>query len=175
MIMDRVEELLAKRKWAKDCLRTNIVEPDQIIRRGKDLKFRVALVQSNLLRKTEHELREAIKVIAPEWWDDETQIILNKNVQCKRHRDKNKEHSWIIWLGDFIGGGLCFEDGSRLTEQYKWHKINGQIPHWNEPHEGTKYSIVLYRNGSEKTKIQQILEAKRKQKETQTEPEQTII
>ena len=164
--MDKVEELLDKRKWAKDCLRVNIAEADQIISRGQDGKFKVALLQSNLLGNKEDELRDAIKYIAPEWWgDEETQVILNKNVQCKRHKDKNKEHSWIIWLGDFNGGALCFDDGTRLDEQYKWHKIDGQIPHWNEPHEGTKYGIVLYRRGTKKTKIQNIVEAIRKKKE----------
>ena len=78
--MDKVEELLAKRRWVKDCLRLNIAQPEQIIARGKNNKFKVALVQSNLLGKKEHELREAIRYIAPEWWDDETQVILNKNV-----------------------------------------------------------------------------------------------
>ena len=163
--MDKVEELLTKRKWVKDCLRLNIAQPEQIISRGKNSKFKVALVQSNLLGKKEQELREAIQYIAPEWWGDETQVILNKNVQCKRHKDKNKEHSWIIWLGDFTGGALCFDDGTRLEEQYKWHKVDGQIPHWNEPHEGTKYGIVLYRSGAKKTKIQHIIECIKKKKD----------
>jgi hypothetical protein len=52
----------------------------------------------------------------------------------------------VLFLGDFTGGALLFEDGTRLEEKYKWHKINGNIPHWNEPHEGTKYSIILYRS-----------------------------
>ena len=34
-LMDKVEELLRSRKWAKDCLRVNIAQPDQIITRGK--------------------------------------------------------------------------------------------------------------------------------------------
>ena len=59
--MDKVEELLAKRKWAKDCLRVNIAEADQIIGRGKDGKFKVALLQSNLLGKKEDELGDAIQ------------------------------------------------------------------------------------------------------------------
>ena len=142
--MDKVEELLRKRRWAPDCLRVNIAQPDQIITRGTTGKVKIAKVRSNLLRKNEEELREAIKVIAPEWWDDETQVILNHNVQCKRHRDSsNKEHSWIIFLGDFTGGALCFDDGVRIDEQYRWHKINGHVYHWNEPHEGDKFSIVL--------------------------------
>ena len=49
-----------------------------------------------------------------------------------------------MWLGDFIGGALLFDDGTCITEKYKWHQINGQIHHWNEPHEGTKFSIIIY-------------------------------
>ena len=157
--MDKVEELLRSRKWSKDCLRDNIAQPEQIVTRGK---VKIALVKSNVLRKDEHELREAIRFIAPEWWDEETQVTLNHNVQCKRHKDSNKEHSWIIFLGDFTGGALCFDDGTRIEEQYKWHKIDGHQYHWSEPHEGEKFSIVLYRSGAKKTKVQQITDAKKK-------------
>ena len=78
--MDKVEELLRSRRWAPDCLSVNIAQPDQIITRGASGKVKIAKVRSNLLRKNEEELREAIRIIAPEWWDDETQIILNHNV-----------------------------------------------------------------------------------------------
>ena len=72
------------------------------------------MVYSNVLskREKEPELYEAIREIAPEWWGDDTQITLNKNLVCKRHRDScNKEHSRIFWLGDFTGGALHFDDG----------------------------------------------------------------
>ena len=26
-----------------------------------------------------------------------------------------------------------------------WHKIYGRVPHWNEPHDGTKYSVIIFR------------------------------
>jgi hypothetical protein len=159
--MDKVQELLVNRRWAKDCLRLNIAQSEQILTRGES-GFKVALVQSNVLRKSERELREAIQEIAPEWWGDETKVLVNKNVQCKRHKDKNKEHSWILWLGDYTGGELCFENGVVLSERYQWHKIDGQIPHWNEPHTGDKYAIVLYRTGAKKTKIENIIEQRKK-------------
>ena len=169
--MDKVLELLKKRKWAKDCLRVNIAHPDHIISRGANGKFKVALVRSNLLGKKETELREAIRDIAPEWWDDETQVILNHNVQCKSHQDRNKEHSWILFLGDFTGGALCFEDdGSKFEERQTWLKFDGQRFHYNEPIDsGDKYSIVLYRSGAKKTKAQQVAESisKKKQKDTE--------
>ena len=76
-----------------------------------------------------------------------------------------KGHSWILWLGDFQGGALVFEDGSRIEEKYKWHKIDGQIPHWNEPHEGTKYSIIVYKSQAAKNKSSNINKRYQKQEE----------
>ena len=147
--MDRVEELLGKRRWNKHCLRANIAKKEDIVCYGKEGSIKVAKVASNVLnnREKEPELYDAIKAVAPEWWDDETQITLNKDVMCQRHRDHaNKEHSWILWLGDFTGGALLFDDGTRVEGKGVWHKINGHIYHWNEPHEGSpKYSLVLYR------------------------------
>ena len=50
-----------------------------------------------------------------------------------------------------------FDDGARTTEKHKWHLINGQIHHWNEPHEGTKYSIIIYQGvGRRKSDIIQV-------------------
>jgi hypothetical protein len=70
-----------------------------------------------------------------------------------------------LWLGDFVGGALLFEDGTKHEEKYKWHKINGRIPHWNEPHEGNKYAIVLYRRAIKHTKQQMMAWALKKRKE----------
>ena len=143
--MDVLEELMSKRKWVKNCLRANVAQPEDIVVHGT---FKVAMIYSNVLknRAKEPELYDAIKDIAPEWWGEDTQITLNKDVMCKRHRDHaNKEHSWILWLGDFTGGALNFDDGIKIEGKGVWHKINGHIHHWNDPHEGTKYTIVLYR------------------------------
>ena len=69
---------------------------------------------------------------------------------CKRHRDyANEGHSWIMWMGDFTGGALVFDDGTRVRGKRVWHKIDGHKYHWNEPHEGTKYTIVLYKGTRE--------------------------
>ena len=166
--MEIVEEMLMKRKWAKDCLRANVAQDDRIIKRGS---VKIALVESNLLNQTkEPALTEAIKEIAPEWFDDETQIILNRNVQCKKHVDKNNGYSYVCFFGDFEGGALCFEDGTRVTDKYVWHKINGQIPHWNEEHTGNKYSIVLYKSGATRKKVEAIM-AGIKNKGKDKEPE----
>ena len=145
--MERVEELMAKRKWVKHCLRTNCAAPEDCVMTGK---IKVAKIYSNLLwqREKEPELYDAIQAIAPEWWGEDTRIILNKDLVAKRHKDGNKGHSWCLWLGDFqTGGGLNFDDGSKIEGKYQWFKIDGQMHHWNDPHEGgTKYSIVLFRS-----------------------------
>ena len=163
--MERVEELMAKRRWVKHCLRTNCAAPEDIQLCGK---IKIAKIYSNLLYKREKEpdLYDAIREIAPEWWGDDTRIILNKDLVAKRHKDGNKEHSWVLWLGDFTsGGGLNFDDGSKIEGKYQWFKMSGQDYHWNDPHEGgTKYSIVLFRS-DKKPKTQVMQEARRRKLE----------
>ena len=166
--MDIVEFLMVRRKWRNLCLRCNIVPNDKI---EIYKKTRLAMVESNALGKTEHLLREAIQLIAPEWWDGETKFCLNRNVKCEKHKDSgNTGHSYVLFLGDFTGGALLFEDGTRLEEKYKWHKINGSIPHWNEPHEGTKYTIVLYRSKPYKAKTHIINKRILERKQADAEP-----
>ena len=148
MLQERLVELEAspsKRRWVKHCLRVNIV-PESMIQQHSSCK--VALCESNTLRikqKKESHIKDLIESIAPEWWGDDTKIIINKNVKCERHRDGNDGLSWTIWLGDFTGGALVFDDGRRIEEKYTWHQIDGSVYHWNEPHEGTKYSVILFR------------------------------
>jgi hypothetical protein len=141
--MDVVEFLLANRRWDPTCLRANIAPADKIELFKKTKRVHV---ESNVARNdaTDRLLVKALRAIAPEWWDD-TRVILNRNVTCEKHRDGNEGHSWVLWLGDFSGGALVFDSGERFTERGVWHKINGRTPHWNEPHEGTKYGVVLYR------------------------------
>ncbi len=101
----------------------------------------LAKIYSNVLneRVKEPELCDAIKEVAPERWGEGTQITLNKDLVCKRYKDHgNKEHSWILWLGDFAGGAMNFGDGAKVKSKRGWHKINGHIHHCSDPHEGTK-------------------------------------
>ena len=166
--MDIVEFLMARRKWRNMCLRANIV-PKEKIEIYK--KTRLALVESNALGKSEHLLREAIQLTAPEWWGDETKFCLNRNVKCEKHRDSgNRDHSYVLFLGDFTGGALLLEDGTRIEDKYKWHRINGSIPHWNEPHEGTKYSIILYRSKPFIAKTHRINKRVAERKQADAEP-----
>ena len=50
-----------------------------------------------------------------------------------------------------------FEDGTRIEEKYKWHQIEGRTYHWNEPHEGTKYAIILYKSSGTQSKSSHML------------------
>ena len=152
--MDIVEQLMAIRRWQKKCLRSSIVKPEDVVLYKKT---KLAFVESESPQpkkyRRDRELAKAIQEIAREWWGEETRICINRNVQCERHKDSNKGHSYILWLGDFTGGALLFDDGTRVEEKYKWHKINGQIHHWNEPHEGTKYSVIIYKGNGQKKKV----------------------
>ena len=100
---------MKQRKWIKCCLRANVAQPEGVKVYGTT---KVAKIYSNVLnvREKEPELYDAIQAVAPEWWGDDTQCTLNKDLVCKRHRDHaNKEHSWILWLGDFTGGACKVE------------------------------------------------------------------
>ena len=142
--METVEFLLRHRRWGTRCLRTSIAKPEQV-QVVKKTKF--VTLASNLLSGTTTDklLRSALEAIAPEWWGEETQIVVNRNVQCARHTDANSGHSWLLFLGDFTGGALVFDSGDRVTQRRIWHKIYGRVPHWNEPHDGTKYSVIIFR------------------------------
>ncbi len=97
-------------------------------------------------REKEPELDDAIKEVVPGWWGDDIQITLNKDLVGKGHiNHANKEPSWILWFGDFSRGTLNFDDGAKIESKRDWHQINGHSHHWSDHHEGTKFSIVLYR------------------------------
>ena len=75
--MDRLHELLSRRRWEKRCLRANVAQPEDILVCGN---IKVATIYSNVLskREKEPELYDTIRELAPEWWGDDTQITLKK-------------------------------------------------------------------------------------------------
>ena len=92
--MDGVEELLGKCRWNKHCFRANVAKEEGIVRYGLNGSIKVAKAASNVLnnRDKEPELYDAIEAVAPEWWGDDTQITLNEDLTCQRHRDRaNKD------------------------------------------------------------------------------------
>ena len=107
------EFLLRNRTWSKTCLRLNIAKPAEVATGSTG--FQRVLLQSELVHQTTKQdqlLRQAISGIAPEWWEDETCITVNKNVVCQPHVDgNNTDYSYICFLGDFDGGALVIETG----------------------------------------------------------------
>ena len=70
------------------------------------------------------------------------------NLVCAPHRDgKNSSSlSYICFLGDYEGGALCLEDGTRFEARNVWHSFNGRdVTHWNEEvTSGQKFALVAY-------------------------------
>jgi len=74
-----------------------------------------------------------------------TTICINKNLVCKKHRDKyNASKSVIVGLGDYEGGNLYIE-GEKHNIRYNPLVFDGTKEHWNdEITKGTKYSIIYF-------------------------------
>lgn len=146
--MDTLEDALRSHKFKITNLRVNIVPPEDRLekRYGKNV---VRTTRKPILSQTlwEGELYDLILATAPElpertrWY-----ATINKNLVCHRHKDSgNYGRSFILFLGDFTGGALVFDDGCRIEDKGMWHEFDGRVEHWNEPFQGEKYSIVLYR------------------------------
>ncbi len=85
--------------------------------------------------------KELMKKYNPDF--DFTNITINKNLVCKKHKDKNTTDSYILFLGDYQGGGLNIND-MKFTSTREFFKFNGRNEHWNdEIISGTKYSLVF--------------------------------
>ena len=79
-----------------------------------------------------------------------TTIQINKNIQCLPHIDKNNVGpSYIIALGDFVGGELVVE-GKVMDIKNKLSQFDGKKGHWTLPFfpdtldELERYSIVFF-------------------------------
>jgi transcriptional regulator with XRE-family HTH domain len=75
---------------------------------------------------------------------DFNQVTLNYNHQMQPHRHKNQGISQAILIGEFTGGALCVEDGSKFDNVNEWFNFNGTLNHWVEPFEGERYSVIIY-------------------------------
>jgi hypothetical protein len=85
--MDTSENEKSKRKWKKTILRASVAQPEDVEIHGTT---KVSKIYSSVLkhRDLESELYNAIKEVVPEWWGDDTQITLNKDLICQRHRPR---------------------------------------------------------------------------------------
>ena len=78
-----------------------------------------------------------------------TEVCMNRfthHSQCGPHQDiHNTEDSFIALDGDFVGGGLAFEDGQVFTTKRQWLRYPGHRPtHWVQPFKGVRVSIVPF-------------------------------
>ena len=146
--MDTLLPALQTHKWQKTHLRTNIVPPEQrvtkVYKSGNSMTTIKHGVYSQSLKRG--ALYDLILSLAPQRPDGDWRITINRNVQCYAHQDRgNVGTSFIMFLGDYHGGELCFEHGRIVSEKNKWHEIDGSVTHWNTPiTSGVKYSIILF-------------------------------
>ena len=138
--MEYLESLVRKFKFTSNRNRTNLGGETMFYGNRKCL---VKGIYSNTRRQGEI-LEHVRSMLGPEI----NAVCINKNVVCGPHRDKkNCGPSYICFMGSYTkGGALCLEDGRRFEEKYVWHgPFDGAaITHWNEPHEGLKYSVVAF-------------------------------
>ena len=75
-------------------------------------------------------------------------LTINKNFRCKKHIDnKNTGVSWVVGLGDYIGGELnIYSDKDiKVDIKYKPKIFDGStLEHDVDIWRGTRYSIVAY-------------------------------
>ena len=145
--MDQLLAALRTHKWGKTHLRYNIVPPGDRETKVYGSGNKMTTIKKGVLSQSlkSGPLYELIMSLAPARPDGDWRVTINKNVQCYPHKDRgNVGTSYILFLGEFEGGELCFEDGTVIAEQNTWHEIDGSIVHWNTPIKGEKYSVILF-------------------------------
>jgi len=81
---------------------------------------------------------------------DFTSVMINKNLQCKEHKDGlNTGESVMVGLGDYRGGllGIRNEEGKvKLYEtQHKLIKFNGsKYSHFTTDFTGERYTLIFF-------------------------------
>ena len=71
-------------------------------------------------------------------------ITQNINQKYEPHTHQRQSRSKIILFGDFTGGALCLEDGTRFSEKNVFFEFDGSMKHWVQPWEGDRISLVFY-------------------------------
>ena len=137
--MEELAALVAKHKWTRNCRRLNL---------GGEVKYygkRPYLVKghfSNVIKSG--RMLELVQSMIP----NTSELTINRSLECPPHRDKgNNTDSYILFLGDFDGGALVFENGVRYEDKGIWMgPFDGKnTTHWHEPiTRGVKISIVAY-------------------------------
>jgi len=76
-------------------------------------------------------------------------ITINEDLETNLHTDRsNLGPSYIIALGDFVGGGeLWAHDRGLLDAKHKFQKFDGNVPHKTMPWKsGGRYVLIYYTN-----------------------------
>ena len=78
-----------------------------------------------------------------------TSIQVNKDYQSALHVDSNNMGpSYIVGLGDYIGGELWQEGRGALDVKGKFVETDGNVPHATLPFAGTRYTLVFFTHQS---------------------------
>ena len=143
--MELLEQLVRNHRFTRNRNRINVSGGEVVEYLCRDGKRRPCLrkgILSNTLRSG--PILDQVRAMLG---DDVKYVCLNKNLQVKMHVDKrNQGQSYVAYFGSFSGGALCLDDGRRFEARGQWHgPFDGAaIPHWNEPHEGEKFSVVAF-------------------------------
>ena len=107
------------------------------------------LVENPQMEKVFQEFAE--KYFADFFW---TQVQINKNFPAPIHKDSaNVGESILCCFGSYTGGETMVDFGGdkygpcKLNPREKPIKFDGsKYPHWVEPFEGKRYSLVFFNN-----------------------------
>ena len=84
-----------------------------------------------------------------------SQVQINYNFDIPRHTDSsNQGYSWIVGFGDYTGGELCIELAEDNIKKVDIRDVpltfNGSLyPHWVEPFDGDRWSLVFFTHHSQ--------------------------
>ena len=101
---------------------------------------------SRLIMAINDALEKTLEGIPFRWGS----LQLNQNTVSRLHTDKNNiGHSVIFLMGHFAGGTFHVDNETlSLTETGRCLIIDGTRPHYSDPFQGTRYSVVAFYHGS---------------------------
>lgn len=119
---------------------------------GRVKYIKAKKVDDSLFTKQYPEVVSYLKELATKYFPDleYSHIQINKNFQTLPHKDTNNINDSVIFsVGDFTGGELGLETEGLVDIRGKPFRFNGsKITHWTEPFEGTRYSLIYFKNNS---------------------------
>ena len=149
--METLYSLVKDHKWYKNGFRTNLdtdKSHHRIDKRGRRWIAYKFAPYSNTVRSG-----PILECVQGMLGDQINAVCLNRkraeSPPMTKHRDsKNSGPSWVLFWGDFEGGGdLCMEDGTVYAGKHTWHgPMDGaRTAHWVTPHQhGTRFSAVAF-------------------------------